>query len=109
MPTSAAWTPFQQCRENRRLPLWKPRMKRWRRVRVLLDEQLPRQLAALLTGHEVRTVRQQSWAGLTNGALLDQLKPTVLTFSSREIEIWSHEEPHSISSSAAGGPGRAGV
>ena len=40
-------------------------------MRVLLDEQLPRQLAALLTGHEVRTVQQQSWAGLTNGALLD--------------------------------------
>jgi hypothetical protein len=40
-------------------------------VRVLLDEQLPRQLAPLLTGHEVRTVQQQSWAGLKNGELLD--------------------------------------
>lgn len=40
-------------------------------MRVLLDEQLPRQLAPLLADHEVRTVRQQSWAGLTNGALLD--------------------------------------
>ena len=41
-------------------------------MRILLDEQLPRQLATYLTGHEVRTVRQQSWAGLKNGALLTE-------------------------------------
>ena len=39
-------------------------------MRVLLDEQLPRQLARYLVGHDVRTVQQQSWAGLKNGALL---------------------------------------
>jgi hypothetical protein len=39
-------------------------------VRVLLDEQLPRQLARPLTGHEVRTVQKQSWAGFKNGELL---------------------------------------
>jgi len=39
-------------------------------VRVLLDEQLPRQLAAYLIGHDVRTVWQESWAGLKNGDLL---------------------------------------
>lgn len=39
-------------------------------MRVLLDEQLPRQLARELTGHEVRTVRQQNWTGLKNGELL---------------------------------------
>jgi len=39
-------------------------------MRVLLDEQLPRQLAPLLVGHEVRTVQQMGWAGLTNGELL---------------------------------------
>jgi predicted nuclease of predicted toxin-antitoxin system len=39
-------------------------------VRVLLDEQLPRQLAQELAGHEVRTVQQQGWAGLGNGELL---------------------------------------
>jgi predicted nuclease of predicted toxin-antitoxin system len=41
-------------------------------VRVLVDEQLPRQLAAYLLGHEARTVQQQGWAGLTNGKLLRQ-------------------------------------
>ena len=39
-------------------------------MRVLLDEQLPRQLARHLVGHEVRTVQQQAWAGLKNGVLL---------------------------------------
>jgi hypothetical protein len=39
-------------------------------VRILLDEQLPRQLAKELVGHEARTVQQQGWAGLGNGELL---------------------------------------
>jgi hypothetical protein len=37
---------------------------------VLLDEQLPRQLAGELVGHEVWTVQQRGWAGLKNGELL---------------------------------------
>ena len=41
-------------------------------MRVLLDEQLPRRLAGELTGHEVRTVQQQGWAGLKNGELLQR-------------------------------------
>ena len=39
-------------------------------MRILLDEQLPRQLAPYLLGHDVRTVQQESWAGLKNGVLL---------------------------------------
>jgi hypothetical protein len=39
-------------------------------VRVLLDEQLPRQLAPLLAGHDVSTVQQHGWAGVKNGELL---------------------------------------
>ena len=39
-------------------------------MRILIDEQLPRQLAPYLVGHDARTVRQESWAGLKNGALL---------------------------------------
>ena len=39
-------------------------------MRVLLDEQLPRQLSAYLVGRDVRTVQQQRWAGTTNGELL---------------------------------------
>ena len=39
-------------------------------MRVLLDEQLPRQLALHLAGHRARTVQQEGWAGVENGALL---------------------------------------
>ena len=39
-------------------------------MRVLLDEQLPRQLARELTSHDVRTVQQEGWAGLRNGELV---------------------------------------
>ena len=39
-------------------------------VRVLLDEQLPRQLAPYLIGREARTVQQESWAQLQNGESL---------------------------------------
>ena len=39
-------------------------------MRVPIDEQLPRQLARHLVGHEVRTAQQQAWAGLKNGVLL---------------------------------------
>ena len=39
-------------------------------MRVLLDEQLPRQLARQLRGHLVRSVQQQGWGGLGNGELL---------------------------------------
>jgi hypothetical protein len=45
-------------------------IKHWLTVRVLLDEQLPRQLARLLTGHIVHTVPALGWAGLGNGELL---------------------------------------
>jgi hypothetical protein len=41
-------------------------------VRVLLDESLPRPLAKLLVGHDVRTVRQAGWVGLENGELLSR-------------------------------------
>ena len=41
-------------------------------MRILLDESLPRPLGALLIGHEVSTVRAESWTSLTNGALLQR-------------------------------------
>jgi hypothetical protein len=41
-----------------------------RRRRVLLDENLPRQLAAELPDHGVSTVAEQCWRGILNGELL---------------------------------------
>ena len=39
-------------------------------MRVPLDESLPRLLAPLLVGHDTRTVTQENWTSLGNGALL---------------------------------------
>ena len=39
-------------------------------MRLLLDECLPRKLAGLHTGHEVKTVPEMGWAGIANGQLL---------------------------------------
>ena len=39
-------------------------------MRLLLDENLPRDLAAELTGHQVTTVQAIGWSGTTNGELL---------------------------------------
>jgi len=39
-------------------------------VRVLVDQCLPRHLAAELPGHDATTVRAQRWLGLRNGVLL---------------------------------------
>jgi hypothetical protein len=44
-------------------------------LKILLDECLPRRLALLLPGHDVRTVRDMDWLGLSNGKLLAAADP----------------------------------
>lgn len=39
-------------------------------MRILLDESLPKDLSALLVGHETATVRTAGWSGIKNGRLL---------------------------------------
>lgn len=39
-------------------------------MRVLLDENLPDDLIAALSGHDVSTVQGMGWAGVENGELL---------------------------------------
>ena len=39
-------------------------------MRILLDESLPKDLAGLIAGHEVTTVRATGWSSFTNGKLL---------------------------------------
>jgi hypothetical protein len=39
-------------------------------MRLLLDECLPKGLVLALPGHNVKTVRQMDWQGVSNGALL---------------------------------------
>ena len=49
-------------------------------MRILLDECLPRELADELVGHEVRTVQQEAWSSLENGALLLRASGTFSVF-----------------------------
>jgi hypothetical protein len=44
-------------------------------LRVLLDECVDRRLARDIAGHDVRTVAQMGWAGITNGELLRLAAP----------------------------------
>ena len=39
-------------------------------MRILLDESLPKDIAPLIAGHEVTTVRAAGWSGVKNGRLL---------------------------------------
>ncbi len=43
-------------------------------MRVLLDEQLPVDLASALQGHSVATVVGRGWTGITNGELLRRME-----------------------------------
>ena len=59
-------------------------------MRILLDEQLPRQLAPYFVGHDVRTTQEQGWAGLKNGELLKQALSTgfeVLVTGDKNLEF----------------------
>jgi predicted nuclease of predicted toxin-antitoxin system len=58
-------------------------------MRVLLDEQLPLDLAADLTGHAADTVVGRGWAGLKNGDLLRRMSSEydVLITMDRNIEF----------------------
>ena len=43
-----------------------------RMARILLDQNVPVGLRRTLTDHDVKTVYQHGWAGLSNGDLLDR-------------------------------------
>lgn len=64
-------------------------MRRFRLVRVLLDEQLPVGLAAFFEGHDVDTVIGRGWSGIANGELLRRMRSEydVLITMDRSIEF----------------------
>ena len=49
-------------------------------MHVLLDENLPHDLAALLVGHQVDTVAGRGWKGVENGELLALASPDYNAF-----------------------------
>jgi hypothetical protein len=56
-------------------------------VRVLLDENLPHDLAGLLAGHDVETVAGRGWAGIQNGELLERAAGTVDAFLTMDRKL----------------------
>ena len=58
-------------------------------MRVLLDENLPVDLAAELVGHDVATVSGLGWQGVKNGELLQRAQGTfdVLVTMDRNLEF----------------------
>lgn len=46
-------------------------------MRVLLDENLPRDLSDVLAGHSVSTVQGLGWAGVKNGELLRRARGVI--------------------------------
>ena len=68
-------------------------MKRWRTVRTLVDELLPRQLVALLIGHEARMVQAEGWSSVKNGELLRRAAAAgfdVFLAPDRKLEYQQH-------------------
>jgi Domain of unknown function (DUF5615) len=56
-------------------------------VRVLLDENLPHDLIAELTGHDVQTVQGLGWAGVKNGDLLDRAAGQIDAFVTMDRKL----------------------
>ena len=64
----------------------------WNRLRILIDECLPRELADEVVGHEVRTVQQLGWAGLSNGELLEKVSRSFEVFLTMDKRIESEQK-----------------
>jgi hypothetical protein len=62
-------------------------------VRVLLDENLPHDLIAQLTGHDVMTVQGLGWAGVKNGDLLGRAAGLIDVFVTMDRKL---EREHAL-------------
>lgn len=56
-------------------------------MRVLLDENLPRDLGPLLGGHTVLTVQGLGWAGVKNGELLSRSAGAIDAFITMDSNL----------------------
>lgn len=56
-------------------------------MRVPLDENLPHDLASLLTGHDTSTVQGVGWAGVKNGELLRRASGQIDAFLTMDRKL----------------------
>jgi hypothetical protein len=60
-------------------------------LRILIDECLPCELGDELAGHEVKTVQQAGWAGLTNGELMRKISGSFEIFLTIDKRLESEQ------------------
>ncbi len=60
-------------------------------MRILLDENLPHDLVAALTEHQVATVKGMGWAGVQNGELLRRASGHIDAFITMDRNL-SHQQ-----------------
>ena len=65
-------------------------------MRVLLDENLPHDLASELVGHDVATVQSLGWAGIKNGELLRQAIGTIDAFLTMDRNLERQQKLDSL-------------
>lgn len=68
-------------------------------MRVLLDENLPHDLARALIGHDVVTVQGLGWAGTLNGDLLRRASGIVEVFVTMDRKL---QQQHNLSALSFG-------
>ena len=68
-------------------------------MRILLDESLPRRLRTIFIPHEVVTVVEAGWSGVTNGDLLRLAAPSfdVFVTADQNLQYQQNIEKYSIS------------
>jgi hypothetical protein len=65
-------------------------------MRVLLDECVPKRLRTELPGHEVQTVADEGWSGLSNGKLLAQAALTFDCFLTVDRNLQFQQNPNTL-------------
>lgn len=68
-------------------------------MRILLDERVPRPLRKELPNHEVRTIREQGWAGKQNGELLALMSAENFVFlltADQNLRFQQNLEKHGV-------------
>ena len=66
-------------------------------MKILFDECVPRRFRKLLSGHEVETVQEAGWKGVTNGALLKKATDRYDVFLTVDRNLAFQQNPASLS------------
>lgn len=65
-------------------------------MRILLDESLPMDLAPLITGHQVTTVRAAGWSSIKNGRLLALAASQYDFFLTMDLNLENQDHPATL-------------